>query len=169
MNVACPECDTVYRVDPERVPATGTAARCSECGVAFRVDRSLGPTGPGERATAPLAAAAPSPPSEPPEPAGPADEPGAGQAEPETPVFGPQDPHTRARRLARALVSDIKAYHPDKWAEATAAGTLRSAFRDEILKSWDEYVTQVGEEMAQKTPYFREALNQILADGEKVF
>lgn len=170
MNIACPECDTLYRVDPDRVPANGTAARCSECGAAFRVDPSLGPTPPGESATAPLTGAAPSPESTPepaPEPG--AGEPGPGPPEPETPVFGPQDPHTRARRLARALVSDIKAYHPDKWTEATEAGTLRSEFRHEILKSWDEYVAQVGEEMARKTPYFREALNQILADGEKVF
>ncbi|HUG41065.1 MAG TPA: hypothetical protein VMM12_11290, partial [Longimicrobiales bacterium] len=97
----------------------------------------------------------------------------AGDAEPrrrpETPVFGPQDPQTRAKRLARALVSDIVVYNQDRWEESRTAGTLRSEFRDEIMKSWEEYVGQVGEEMAKKTPYFREALNGILAEGKRVF
>ena len=84
-------------------------------------------------------------------------------------MFGPQDPDTRARRLARALVSDIKVYNPDKWRESRDAGTLRHEFRDEILKSWEEYVEQVGEPMAKKTPYFRDALNEILAEGQGVF
>ncbi|MFW5951855.1 MAG: hypothetical protein ACOCVZ_07060, partial [Gemmatimonadota bacterium] len=88
---------------------------------------------------------------------------------PAAPVFGPQDPHTRARRLARALVSDIKVYNPEKWGESVEQGTLRTEFRDEILKSWEEYVEQVGESLAKKTPYFRDALNDILAAGKRVF
>lgn len=177
MNIACPECSTVYRVDPERIPGDGVAARCRECGTAFTLDPALGPTPPGETITARrvnseggagrtaeagTATVAPSS----------AAGTGAGSdeaGEPETPVFGPQDPDTRARRLARALVSDIKAYHPEKWQAAMEAGTLRREFRDEILKSWDEYVEQVGEELAKKTPYFRTALNEILAQGKAVF
>ena len=50
-----------------------------------------------------------------------------------------------------------------------AAGTLKSDFREEILKSWEEYVAQVGQEMAKKTPHFRDALNSILAKGQQVF
>ena len=203
MNIACPECSTLYRIDPDRVPAGGVATSCRECGTRFRVDDALGHMAPGDFVTAPRL-------EEPVSRAGPepeADEPGAGAdgtaaegaaAEPERPLvhetseqgkaggedaggaeaegsvepapaFGPQDPDTRARRLARALVSDIKVYHPDKWEEAVAEGTLRAEFRDEILKSWGEYVEQVGEEMAKKTPYFRDALNEILAQGEHVF
>lgn len=75
----------------------------------------------------------------------------------------------RARRLARALVSDIVAYHPDRWEKSLRAGTLREDFREEILKSWEEYVLQVGQETADQTPYFRNALNEILARGEAVF
>ena len=32
MNVSCPECQTVFRVDPARVPGPGVRARCSVCG-----------------------------------------------------------------------------------------------------------------------------------------
>ncbi|WP_434480620.1 zinc-ribbon domain-containing protein [Gemmatimonas sp.] len=32
MTVSCPECRSVFRVDPAKVPATGVRARCSVCG-----------------------------------------------------------------------------------------------------------------------------------------
>ena len=32
MNVSCPECQSVFRVDPARVPGPGIRARCSVCG-----------------------------------------------------------------------------------------------------------------------------------------
>jgi predicted Zn finger-like uncharacterized protein len=83
--------------------------------------------------------------------------------------FGPQDPHARAQRIARALVSDIVAYHPERRDRSLAAGSLQDDFRDEILKSWEEFVLQVGSEMARETTYFRDALNDILAQGEAVF
>lgn len=85
--------------------------------------------------------------------------------------FRNQDPGARAQRLARALVSDIVAYNKDKLKQTTANGAtaLRTEFREEIRKSWEEYVEQVGLEMAKSTPYFRDALNEILAKGEKVF
>jgi hypothetical protein len=53
--------------------------------------------------------------------------------------------------------------------EALAGGRLRTEFRDEIMKSWDEYVAQVGLELARGTPFFRDALNEILARGQRVF
>ena len=80
-----------------------------------------------------------------------------------------QDPNTRAQRLARALVSDIVAYQWDKRDQTLAAGTLKTDLREEIRKSWEEYVAQVGLDLAKSTPYFREALNEILAKGEKLF
>ncbi|HSJ07382.1 MAG TPA: hypothetical protein VK936_11790 [Longimicrobiales bacterium] len=84
-------------------------------------------------------------------------------------VFTARDPGARAERIARALISDIVAYHPRRQAECLAAGTLRAEFRDEIMKSWEEYVAQVGLETAKSTPYFRNALNEILAKGEQIF
>jgi hypothetical protein len=80
-------------------------------------------------------------------------------------LFTARDPGARAERIARALVSDIVAYHPRRREECLAAGTLRAEFRDEIMKSWEEYVAQVGLETAKSTPYFRNALNDILAKG----
>lgn len=60
-------------------------------------------------------------------------------------------------------------YHPAKRREALRAGNLRSAFEEEINKSWEEYVEQVGRELAEGTPHFRDALNEILGDGSQIF
>jgi hypothetical protein len=48
-------------------------------------------------------------------------------------------------------------------------GRLKELFQEELRKSWQEYVEQVGIEVAKSTPYFRDALNEILAKGKKVF
>jgi peptide chain release factor 2 len=80
-----------------------------------------------------------------------------------------QDPKQKARRLARALISDMLVYHPEKRQQGIRDGTLRQLFKDEIEKSWQEYVEQVGADMAQSTPFWTEALNEILAGGHKLF
>ncbi len=83
--------------------------------------------------------------------------------------FLSRDPRERARRLARALVSDIIVYQPEKRRLALQEGTLPEVFREEIGKSWKEYRQQMGEEFASSTPYFTEALNEILAEGRQIF
>jgi len=80
-----------------------------------------------------------------------------------------QDPRQKARRLARALISDMLVYHPEKRQQGIRDGTLPQLFRDEIEKSWLEYVEQVGKDMADSTPFWTDALNEILAGGKKLF
>lgn len=196
MNIRCPHCQTLFRVDPARVPPRGIRARCARCGGTFQIAGTSAPgasAGHGGQpsATAPAGAGTPggSPPRQEHASAERTGAPhGSGAAEgfpgqqgtpagagapagtaPQRPVFGSRDPNARAQRIARALVSDIVAYHPERREQALAAGTLRSEFRDEIMKSWDEYVAQVGQETAKSTPYFRQALNDILAGGQPVF
>jgi hypothetical protein len=67
------------------------------------------------------------------------------------------------------LVSDIIAYYPVRYQEALSRGSLKEDFDNEIKKSWREYVDQVGSEMAESTPYFTEALNEVLARGAQIF
>jgi predicted Zn finger-like uncharacterized protein len=200
MNIRCPNCQTVFRVDPARVPPGGTRARCARCGATFTVKKEDGasPSAPVEAARpeasapaavsppagaasqretsgvapAPRAAgpgAAPAGDVRPSGPAAPAAQPGgAGEQTPRMP-FGSRDPDARAQRIARALVSDIVAYHPQRRDESLNRGTLRTDFREEIMKSWEEYVAQVGLDLARSTPHFRNALNDILARGQAVF
>ena len=83
--------------------------------------------------------------------------------------FLSKDPRQKARRLARALISDMIVYQPDKRKKAIEAGTLKEVFGEEIKKSWQQYVQDVGEELANSTAFFTEALNEILAGGQTVF
>ena len=231
MNVTCPNCATVYRVDPAKVPAAGVRARCAVCSAVFAVNRENRAEMPGAvaasapaPATATPVAAPPAPPA-PPAPSAaapvaaplppPAARPMAPAAMPPRPVMPPagaprpaapvrpqqpaaptaptvpppprpaaaapspgarptnpflsQDPSLKARRLARALVSDIVVYHPAKRQEGIRDGNLKELFEEEIKKSWEEYTEQVGREVAESTGFFREALNEILAGGRQVF
>ena len=278
MNVTCPNCATVYRVDPAKVPAGGVRARCSVCSAVFAVRRDgeaelVKPSGPASRGESqqaldtqraapqpvrpaqpvepapplrPAATASPgsAPPAGPPAPpaATPRPMPGApapagaapaparpappiavnppaappasprpapaapppavprpaapppaaskpigapappagGVVAPKSPAtpaagarptnpFLSQDPALKARRLARALISDMVVYHPGKRQEGLRDGNLKALFEEEIKKSWEEYAEQVGREVADSTPYFREALNEILAGGRQIF
>src|SRR5438552_696390 len=215
MNVTCPSCETVYRVDPAKVPAGGVRARCAVCSNVFPVNASVAAataavsagSGPAvaprppapprappappapptpapapprtpamPRFSGPIAAPPPPPPAPAPAaPAAPAPPAGAGPGQrmtsPLRPVnpFMVQDPKQKARRLARALVSDLVVYHPEKRQQGLRDGTLPQLFKDEIEKSWREYVEQVGAELAKTTSFWAEALNEILAGGNKVF
>jgi len=66
-------------------------------------------------------------------------------------------------------VSDIVAYFPQKREEGLKAGTLKTLFREEIKKSYEEYIEQVGKEFADTTTHFQDALNDVLAGGKKIF
>jgi predicted Zn finger-like uncharacterized protein len=283
VNVTCPECRSVFRVDPSKLPAALVRARCSVCGGLISVtpsssvrDEFAAPGGQSERAPAaarpmsPLATAgraappavaaspqqmptaAPAPPPQsapvprpapapiagiappnlggataaallgrvdvPPPSAGmagapqrgttappprapsparaamPFVRPGSGRATPQpgpggatpfgvraTPPAGQNaprrpinpflanDPNAKARRLARALISDMITYFPEKREEGLRTGALKQMFEEEITKSYGEYVEQVGREFAEGTPHFQDALNEILAGGRKLF
>lgn len=205
MNVSCPACASVFRVDPQKVPADGVRARCSVCAGVFDVPGPLARTRPPVHPAAPARAGEAAyahavPPMPPPEvppvpdapPPAPPDAVGSPSARerlegarvghaPATPVlaagearrpFNPylsNEPGQKARRLARALVSDLVAYHPQKREEGLQAGTLKQLFREEIRKSWEEYVEQVGRPLAESTTHFQDALNDVLAGGRKVF
>ncbi len=92
----------------------------------------------------------------------------SGQRRPINPFLA-NDPNQKARRLARALVSDMVAYHPTRREEGLQQGTLKQLFRDEIKKSYEEYVEQVGREFAESTTHFQDALNEVLAGGRRIF
>ena len=83
--------------------------------------------------------------------------------------FLANDPNAKARRLARALISDLISYFPEKKAEGLRDGTLKQLFGEEIKKSYQEFVDQIGREFAETTTHFTDALNDILANGQPVF
>lgn len=255
MIVECSGCNTIFPVDPNKVPEGGIHARCSVCSEVFFVSVPEADEGPMELPAAPVGEPAAPVVEEPevdespteeagfgveaeqeeaeagPEPEGtresesPAEDEHAPTAETEAPyiaedaepafegadvviehpvepvagadeapgfqeptfgtmddvgtgveapsaaapLFGKRDPKEKAQRLARVLVSDIILYNPDRHHSATESGRVKEEFEEEIQKSWNEYVEQVGEEVANTTTYFNDALNEILAKGEKIF
>lgn len=83
--------------------------------------------------------------------------------------FLANDPNAKARRLARALISDLISYFPAKKEEGLRDNTLKQLFKEEIKKSYEEFVDQIGKEFAETTTHFTDALNDILANGQKIF
>ena len=130
-------------------------------GVAPPPPPAAAPSPPPAAAPRPSVAPAPSSPS--------ASRPsGAAASRPINPFLA-NDPNAKARRLARALVSDLVSYFPQKKEEGLRQGTLKQLFREEIRKSYEEFVEQIGREFAETTTHFQDALNDILASGQQVF
>jgi hypothetical protein len=130
---------------------------------------SSGPFVPStSRAQTPAPTPTPARPAATPPSAVPSPGPDAGARRPLNPFLS-KDPNQRAKRLAKALVSDIITYHPAKHAEGLRDGTLKQLFREEIKKSFEEYIAQVGQQLAESTTYFQEALNEVLGAGKKIF
>ncbi|MFO7610592.1 MAG: zinc-ribbon domain-containing protein [Candidatus Krumholzibacteriia bacterium] len=177
IRVRCPACSGVFALDGSRLASPDAAAP------------EAAPTAP---TAAPIAAPAPNriegletgfpapqpPVARPARPAAPEPEPqpaapsvartAAAVAEPPA-AAAPRRRRAKEEMLARALVSDILVYNRDQRDAALRAGNLVEAMGPEIKKSWELYKEKVGAEVAHGTTHFRDALNDILAEGEKVF
>jgi hypothetical protein len=67
------------------------------------------------------------------------------------------------------MVSELLLSHRDLRDEGLKDGRLHSLLGREIADAWDLYKARVTPEVATRTPYFREALNEILAEGREFF
>ncbi len=162
MIIQCESCISKYFLPESKIPPTPLKVSCPKCQAVFRL------VPPAEKVFASK-----------PETVVPSDVISTGQApEPAQTTAKPagrskrsagQGPDARARRLARVLVSDILCYNKEKRDQALIDDELMSVLGDEIKKSWELYKEKVGPELANSTNYFKEALNEILADGQKVF
>lgn len=73
-----------------------------------------------------------------------------------------------SERLARALVSDIVVYQPDRRREALAQGRVLDEFVLEIAAAWRLLLELAGDDPARLAPVFREALDSLLGAGVSV-
>ena len=179
MIIQCQGCAAKYFLPEDKVPDNPTKVRCPKCtavftlvprvepvpvgvGVASVVAPGVAPDTavPGETASvqAPPVQRVPDTPRAPESQSPPPAERGKGRTK-----------EDRAKRLARVLVSDILCYNQDKRDRALQDGTLMTALGGEIKKSWELYKDKIGSDLANSTNYFKEALNEILADGQEVF
>jgi len=196
MITTCTVCQARYQLDDEKIPARVIKVRCPACSGVFSLDgtqvqrdQAVVTTGYESAAAAPQAApptpvpaatapAPPAPPAAAVEPASsgvavmdapapsPSQSPSQNQSQTQS---GGRRKRTKEEMLARALVSDIKVYNRELYDTAKSEGNLLEALGAEIKKSWELYKEKVTPEVANGTDHFRNALNEILADGEKVF
>jgi hypothetical protein len=75
------------------------------------------------------------------------------------------DPRGTGAPAARALVSDLIAYHPGKREEGLRDGTLKQLFREEIKKSWRSTSSRSRAGGPSPPRTSRTRLNDILAGG----
>ena len=179
VNVRCSKCSDIFRVErpAPAVPAAPPKPAAPKSGLApatdgWSIDMTDAPPPeltPQFKAPAADPFAKPAPFEQPAESPGPATS--AGEAPAHAFTFGKRDPTDKAKRLARVLVSDMIMYNAERHQTALENGTLLPDFEDEIEKSWKEFVDQVGEDLANGPGrgFWKEALNDILAKGERLF
>jgi predicted Zn finger-like uncharacterized protein len=183
MVVECPKCKAKYEVADIDVPSAGGAVRCLECSNLFTIYKeplNIELTPLREKDFEPSVSEAKEIFRRNIEP---------GRVEPvassfsdeittETPIKEKvpltDDPekmkqHRKAERLGRSLVKDIYLYHKDKVDQGRRNGTLVQLLGEEIKKSWGFYKKQVDPEILQERNYFKDALNEIIAEGKEVF
>lgn len=167
MIIQCEGCAAKYFLPDAKAPAKPLKVRCPQCRAVFQLlplpqNVVVAPEEPVlSSAAIPSREASPSPHS-------PAAKPAAKTAR-RTASRGVARDSDRAKRLARVLVSDILCYNQNRRDRALVEGNLMEALSDEIKKSWELYKDKVGADVANSTDFFKEALNEILADGQKVF
>lgn len=72
-----------------------------------------------------------------------------------------KDPEV-ARRIARAVVSDIALYNARKVEEGIEKDTLFDLLKDEIEEGRSYYTSRVDPEIVEHTNYFNQALVDVL-------
>ena len=167
MIIQCQSCAAKYFLPEEKVPVNPLKVRCPRCRAVFML------AGLPEHIPVAVAAGAAAEPVAPAADMTPAAEvrlePAPRAPEPARSSRGGKSAEDRAKRLARVLVSDILWYNRERRDAALRDGTLMTALGEEIKKSWELYKEKVGPETAHSTNYFKEALNEILANGQQVF
>lgn len=77
--------------------------------------------------------------------------------------------HERARRLAKALASDLVLYNQEKVEQGLRDGTLIQLLGSEIRRSWEYYCQQIPKHIIENSDYFKEQLNKIVGKGKEIF
>ena len=76
-----------------------------------------------------------------------------------------RDPHERARRLARLIVSDIITYNQDRIVEGIKEDTLFDLLKEDIEVGRAHYERTIDPAVAEQSNYFDHALVDILVKG----
>jgi len=73
----------------------------------------------------------------------------------------------RARRLVRAIVSDIYLYNTAKAEESIVAGTFYSVFDNDLKEGLKIYESRISDKVRAQGDYFREQIDKFIANKKK--
>ncbi len=167
MVITCDKCQAKYNIDEKKIPDTGIKAKCAKCGNILIIEK------PAPEKPEKIIEPKPQPKPEPkPEPIVTKPTPKPGIEEPiSTEGMSEEEKrwHERARRLAKALASDLTLYHKEKVEEGLREGTLAKLLGAEIRRSWEYYCQQIPKHIIESTNYFKDALNRIVGKGRELF
>ncbi len=178
VKVKCPKCQNVILIKkeiPQPIPETPEVKSPPP-------PPKVEPP-PAPKVEAPTQVSVPEPPVTPPPETGipeppPVERPVTSQVEviskptpPPQPEMSEEDKkwHERARRLAKALASDLVLYNQEKVEQGLRDGTLVQLLGSEIKRSWEYYCQQIPKHIVESSDYFREQLNKIIGKGKEIF
>lgn len=178
MIVECSNCHAKYNIDENKIPLAGVKVRCQKCQHIIFIKKEEPaplPVEPDEKPVQPV-------PEAPTEVPGPPAQAPPQESEPQPSVETKPEPsvtremseedkkwNERARRLAKALASDLVLYNEDKVEEGLRDGTIAQLLGAEIRRSWEYYVQQIPKHIVENTDYFKEQLNKIVGKGKEIF
>ena len=185
MIVECNYCHTTYNIDEKKIPAAGVKVRCRQCSNVIYIKKTGAPS--ADEVSTPTAGpeaerAAPAPPTieKPPSMELPKKAEAERKAVEESverkvglseEELSDEDKkwHARARRLAKALASDLVLYNKARVEQGLRDGTIAQLLGPEIRRSWEYYCQQIPKHIVESTDYFKEQLNKIVGKGKKLF
>jgi predicted Zn finger-like uncharacterized protein len=190
MIVECSHCHTKYNIDDRKIPEAGVRVRCKKCGDIMYIKRPVPPVEEKEPALSPEKTAAPEPTNAGTPPPPTMEKPPSlvlpEKAESERKAvedsverkahlseehMSEEDKkwHARARRLAKALASDLVLYNKARVEQGLREGNIAQILGPEIRRSWEYYCQQIPKHIVEGTDYFKEQLNTIVGRGKKIF
>ena len=194
MIAECSHCKTKYNIDERKIPGAGVKVRCKKCGEVMYIRRPPAAT-PTPDVPKKTSYTAPAPVTQPGSATGPPPPPvvekpptmelpkkaeaerKAVEESVERKVHLSEEElteedkkwHARARRLAKALASDLVLYNKARVEQGLKDGTIAEVLGPEIRRSWDYYCQQIPKHIVESTDYFKEQLNTIVGKGTKIF
>jgi len=192
MIVECNHCHTKYNIDEGKIPSAGVKVRCKKCSNVIYIKKAPPPAEekiPGlitDESTAtsqhtPEGGTPPPPVVEKPPtlvlPKHAETERKAIEESVERKVHLSEEQlseedkkwHARARRLAKALASDLVLYNKARVEQGLRDGTIAQLLGPEIRRSWEYYCQQIPKHIVESSDYFKEQLNTIVGRGKKIF
>ena len=150
MIVRCPDCGAKYEIASDQVPRADFKLRCPRCKAVFPV--STAAEGPSSAEGKQVVEA--------PAPAASADAP-VSASRPRPRVTDP----ALARRMARAMISEMVLNRRAERDRALDSGTVLSRFGPAIVAAHEAYRERVAAGLVPAPRIFRDAVNEILGDG----